>query len=800
MYELGEHFKNKKPSKLVTMEKAVFRGSKYRISLLTERLIRLEYNEEGVFNNSETAIVKNRLFSYPEFSKKEDDHFLIIETPYFTLTYLKNAAFATRTLYATIDGKKMAWYYGMNEVRNLGGIFYSLDNTIKFPHLSKGLFAMNGVASFDDSDSMCFDVERNYVSNKFSKKYVDLYLFIYGKDFGLCLDDYYRLTGMPPLIPRYALGNWWSKEYPYKDKEIIELLDKFKRHNIPFSVFLLDNGWSQGDSKYPDIKTGFSFNKENFPHYAEFIKEIHNRKIKLGVKINPQYGFYPFEEQYENASKYVKPNNNGVIEFDPTNMKHIDVLLKLFIHPLQAKGIDIIWNDYNDIDINKIYLVNYYMHMDNRRLEKRNIILSRNSTYAPHLFDIIYSGKNLISWKVLKMLPFLNLTASNVGVGYLSHDVAGSLSGIEDSDFYLRSLQLGVFSPILRFNTEKGNYFKREPWKWDIVTESIASEYLILRHKLIPYLYSEAYNYHKFGKLLIKPFYYYNLAFYDDENYVNQYYFGSAFMISPIIKSMDDVINRTIQKFFIPDGVWYDFKNGKRFLGNHKYISFYSISDYPIFVKQGSIIPMAGENSFMSYENPNDFEIHVFPGASNTYHLYEDDGETKYYQNGKFCVTEFDYNYRKSNYTLIVRHLEGDTSLIPAYRNYKVVFRNTKKANNVVVNENDQARDDIKVEITDTDFVIYVDHVNSNNQLVINCYGEDIEIDSVKLIKDDIDSILSDLKINTLLKDDIAEIVYDDKLSLGKKRIAIKKLRKKGLDARSVKIFLKLLEYMEMDA
>ena len=136
-------------------------------------------------------------------------------------------------------------------------------------------------------------------------------------------------------------------------------------------------------------------------------------------------------------------------------------------------------------------------------------------------------------------------------------------------------------------------------------------------------------------------------------------------------------------------------------------------------------------------------------------------------------------------------------SLLPT-RDYKIVFRNTKKSEHVVVYENDKVLDNIVTEVTETNFVVYIKNVNTRSQLVINCYGEDIEIDSVKLIKDDIDSILLDLKIYTNIKDEIASIVFDESLSLGKKRIAIRKLKKKGLDPRSIKIFLRLLEYMEM--
>ena len=798
MYNLGDQFNNTKISSLVSLEEASFHGKNYRITVLTERLVRLEYSRDGMFNNYETPIIKNRHFDMPDFNKNEDEHILNIETRYFSLTYYKNTAFSSRTLFASCNGKKYGWYYGQKEVRNVKSTAMSLDNRTSLPELEKGLFSLEGIATIDDSNSMRLDEKRNIVPSKNLFGYIDLYLFIYGKDFGLCIKDYFHLTGSPKMIPRYALGNWWSKECDYTDKEILEKIDKFKMRNIPLSVFVLDNGWSKKDKDYPKINNSFSFNKELIPKPNDFINEVHKKGIKIGLKINPQYGFYPFEDNFEIAKKYLALNKNGYIDFNPNDMKCMDVFFKVFLHPLESTGIDLIWNDYFDVDKNKQYLVNYYMDLNLLKDNKRGLVLSRNSTYDAHTFNILYSGRNVVDWNTLKMLPFYNLNSANIGISWWSHDVGGSVGGIEDSDFYLRSLQFGVFSPILRFNTVKGNYYKREPWKWDVVTNSIASDYLRLRHKLIPYIYSEAYKYTKDGNALIQPFYYYNINFYYDENYVNQYYFGDSFMISPIIKPLDEVFNRTIQRMYIPDGVWYDFKTGKRFLGNHKYISFYTIDDYPIFVKQGSIIPMAGENSFMSCDNPQDLEIHVFPGNSNTYRLYEDDGITRDYLQGKYSITEIDYNYRKSNYTIVIRPVEGDIGVIPNVRDYKIVFRNTKKADNVVVYDNDKLVENVKTEVTETDFIVSIKNISTKDQLSINCYGKDIEIDSIKLVKDDIDSILYDLKINTALKDDVASIVFDDNLTLAKKRISIRRLKRKGLDPRSVKAFLRLLDYMEL--
>ena len=241
MYKLGDHFKNTKVVDWVSLDEAIVRNSTYRITILTERLVRLEYSTDGMFNNYETAIVKNRHFTLPEFTKEEDDTRLIIHTRYFNLHYYKNTPFSHNTLFAKDNMGKVCWYYGQKEVKNLGSTAMSLDNVVAdMPQLEKGLFSLDGIATINDANSLRFDEEKNLVLNATNKDYVDIYLFIYGKDFGLCLKDYFQLTGYPKMIPRYALGNWWSKECRYTDMEILQKIEKFKIRNIPISVFLLD--------------------------------------------------------------------------------------------------------------------------------------------------------------------------------------------------------------------------------------------------------------------------------------------------------------------------------------------------------------------------------------------------------------------------------------------------------------------------------------------------------------------------------------------------------------------------------
>ena len=148
----------------------------------------------------------------------------------------------------------------------------------------------------------------------------------------------------------------------------------------------------------------------------------------------------------------------------------------------------------------------------------------------------------------------------------------------------------------------------------------------------------------------------------------------------------------------------------------------------------------------------------------------------------------------RNNYTVIIRSIEGKSGIAPERRNYKMVFRNTKKAENVTIYFNSEKLDSENY-VDGNDFVVEVKNVPTIGQLTINCKGKDIEIDAVRLINDDLDSILMDLKINTYLKENIAKIIFGD-LPIEKKRIQIRKLKNAGLSKEYMKLFLKLLDYI----
>lgn len=765
-------------------------GKNYRISVLTERLIRLEYNANGIFNDNETQLVQFRNFPKVNFKVNQDNRFLVIKTKYFTLSYTKEKNFdggklmPTNNLRVDLVGTDRTWYYHHPEVKNYKACFVSLDGSDEDQKLRNGLYSVDGFASFDDSNAGIYDSNHNLI--KRDSNGIDIYLFMYNNDFLLALKDYFMLTGKPKMIPRYALGNWWSRDLDYTYQDIQDLVTNFEKKGIPLSVLLLEDSWHI--NKFQDgtkLETGYTFNKELIPNSSELVTYLHSKNIHIGLHYNPVHGIYPHEEHYSEIANYFQITDNKIIAFDPLNPVLLEAINKFMLSPLNKLGVDFFWNDIktNQISLAGLWLVNQSL------VDRFGFSLGRNGMIATHRYPITYAGSTLIGWEMLSKTPTIYEQASNIGVNWISLDVNGNYGGIEEEELYIRSIELATFSPILRFHAPRGRYYRKEPWRWNARTLEVIDNYLILRHRLIPYLYSKAYYYHKDGDLILKPLYYNYPWVYDDSNYKNEYYFGDM-LISPILTKKDLLINRTIHKFFIPDGVWYDFNTGKKFPGNKEYISFFRDEDYPVFVKRGAIIPLCNDKLSNFTGNPESLEVHVFPGESNTFNLYEDLND----DSNNHLITQFDYNYLPSNYTLIIRTIEGSRGVVCDYRNYKIRFRNIKKAEQVIAYFNDTQIKTVSY-VDDADYIVEVNHVPAIGQITLNCKGKDIEIDAIRLINDDIDSILLDLPINTVLKEQISSIMFSE-LPLKRKRIEIRKLNKYNLGKEYIKLFLKLLEYI----
>ena len=329
------------------------------------------------------------------------------------------------------------------------------------------------------------------------------------------------------------------------------------------------------------------------------------------------------------------------------------------------------------------------------------------------------------------------------------------------------------------------------------ITEKISESpcYLCARMRR-GYLYSEAKKYSSFGTTLIQPLYYKYPETYDEPLYKNEYYFGSELFVAPITTAKDSIMNRVVHRLFLPNGVWYDFKTGKKYIGGRRYVTFYKDEDYPVFAITGAIIPMAvlDLNNINDTSSPKKLEIHIFPGRSNSYKLYEDDGYTLKYKQGYSFTTEIKYFYKENDFSVSLEPLEGKAGVIPEKRDYKIRFRNTKYTDGVQV-FCDQINVPFRRYVEENDFIIEFDNMPVSSKIFVYCKGQDIEIDASRVINDDLVGIISDLTISTELKEKIDEIMFSNE-SINAKRIAIRKLRFKGLPSLFIKMFMKLFEYL----
>ncbi len=800
MASLREHFHLKNYNQSISSKEAIFKGKNYRITILSEVLIRLEFSPTGEFEDRPTELVSFRNFTVPRFSKKEDERFLTITTKYFKLEYEKDKPFygtklaPDQYLKVTLNNTDKFWYFNSPEARNFKGTTYSLDNELGHAKYQNGLYSTDGFVSIDDSKSLLFNQDGSF--GKRSDKRIDTYLFMYRKDFGFCLRDYFKLTGKPALIPRYALGNWWHKNKAYTSDDMLRLVWEFNKNEIPLSVFLLGDDWHV---KYKDTSNGFTFNYKLFENPRELINELHNKKIRIGLGVDPTKGIHNEELAYKRFKEKVGYSKDGVIPFNVFNKTMLEAYFTELINPLYDIGTDFFWLNYNNVkDLYTLRALIYYHFNDYRQFrEKRGMILSRNGLVAAHKYPVLYSGETIVGWENLNMLPEFNSKSSNMGISFWSHDIGGYKEGIEDPELYMRFIEFGVYSPILRLSSDTSHYYKREPWLWDVKTFSVVKDYLKLRHELIPYIYTESYKYYRTGLPLIQPIYYKYPEIYDEPLYKNEYYFGTELFIAPITTKKDILMNRTVQRIFLPDGIWYDFKTGKKFVGGKRYVTFYKDEDYPVFAKRGTIIPKAilDDDDLNNTDNPRKMEIIIFPGRSNTYKLYEDDGISSKFEEGYYLITDIEYNYQTNNFTVIIRPIEGMNEVVPPIRDYIIRFRNTRKPTDVILFIGEEKQNKVNSYVDGNDFVVEIADVPTSKQLTLNCKGKDIEIAAERIVNEDIDSILSDLQINTSLKETINSILISN-AEIKRKRVEIKKLKRKGLHGKYVNMFMKLLEYL----
>lgn len=686
--------------------KSVVQGGQYRFTVLTGRMIRMEWDASGVFEDHATKMVLCRDFPVPEYEVRETEHSLEIITDFLHLYYDKQR-FSKMGLSIRVKGMQKhrcaKWYYQMpmvrmfNESSNLKGTTRTLDYANGTCELSDGVLDRHGFTTLDDTDTMILNEDGWYEPAQRDQEHVDIYFLGYLTDHKACLRDFYHLSGETPMIPRYALGNWWSRFYKYTEESYRELMEQFEQRRIPLSVSVLDMDWHirEPDAKYGNGWTGHTWNRDFFPNPQRILTWLHDHGLKVTLNLHPHDGIRAFEDCYPEtaAAMGIDPDTQEPVQFDAADPKFMRVYLDKVLHPLEDDGVDFWWIDWQQLGgfgregYDPLWMLNHYLYTDNARHGKYPLTLSRYAGLGSHRYPLGFSGDTAMTWESLDFQPYFTSRASNAGYGWWSHDIGGHWEGVWSDELQVRWLQYGVFSPILRLHSARNTFLLKEPWGFPAHIENVMVNFLRLRHRMIPYLYTMNYRNHTEGIPLCCPLYYdYPEQMTCERSFTNEYTFGSELLVCPITEPMNQGSQTGRVRAWIPQGIWYDIFNGRRYSGE-KVLSLYrSLEQYPVLAKAGAILPLSDDDVCNGAPLPEKLELQVYCGADGAFVLYEDD---EHLRDTRSARTSFRFAWGKTA-RFNVDAVDGDAALLPQKRDYRIRFIGLNRPDSVAVSRNGQ--------------------------------------------------------------------------------------------------------------
>lgn len=300
-----------------------------------------------------------------------------------------------------------------------------------------------------------------------------------------------------------------------------------------------------------------------------------------------------------------------------------------------AKGITGYWNDEADeYGGNLMFMQMQRAQYEGQRAFNDNRVWSINRNYytgAQRYAYGLWSGDIASGFQSMADQRLFMLSSITLGVSWWAMDIGGFLSTPSPENYY-RWIQFGAFVPIFRVH---GTYNQeREPWYYGAVAESIATRYICLRYKLMPYIYSAAWENHLTGLPIVRPLVFEYPTDASIENISSEWMFSRSLLVSPVVVS-----GATQQSVYLPEGDWYDFNTGTHYSGMANYNVPVTTQDIPVFVKGGAVIPMSPVAQYTDMPAARKTLIlSSYPGGTGGCVVYDDDGITYDYEKGIFCT------------------------------------------------------------------------------------------------------------------------------------------------------------------
>jgi alpha-glucosidase len=551
--------------------------------------------------------------------------------------------------------KNIPFYYGLHSGKAYG-IFF--DNTFR--------------TIFD------FGSERETVCSFWARGGEMNYYFIYGPELIEVAEEFANLTGKPELPPMWALGYHQCRWSYFPDTKVKEVAFEFRKRGIPCDVIYLDIDYMEGFRC-------FTFSKEYFPDPKRMTKELADAGFKTvviidpGIKVDPEYSIY--QEGIKN-DYFCRRQDGALMEGDVwpgkcvfpdyTNPKVRDWWSGLF-GVLVENGVAGVWNDMNEPAVFEIGTFpedvrhdfdgepcshrkahNIYGHLMAQAtfnglkkflMPKRPFVITRSAYAGVQKWSSVWTGDNAASWEHLWIASQQCQRLSISGISFAGSDVGGFI-GEPDGELYTRWLQMAVFHPFFRTHSASNESgFDQEPWSFGTFYEGICKKFILMRYRLLPYLYTTFWQNHRYGTPMLRP-----LVFVDQENEKLQnrneeFLLGDHLLICPIAKQ-----GQTEREVFLPKGGWYHNWDDVYFEGGEEIIVPAPIEQIPLFIREGAIVPGWPRMNYVGEKEVKEISLHIFyKEGEETSFLYLDDGENMGYKNGRYQIVRFELKGNKSS-------------------------------------------------------------------------------------------------------------------------------------------------------
>ncbi len=509
------------------------------------------------------------------------------------------------------------------------------------------------------------------------------YYFFSGQNISGIIKDYSWLTGRMEMPPLWSLG-YQQCRYSYgTEKELLEVAQTFRKHQIPADVVYCD-------IDYMDGYKIFTWNKNNFPDPKGMIDQLKAMNFHLvnivdpGIKVDSSYDKYReglashYFGTYPNGTPYTGAAWPGRVHFPNFTDSGVRSWWGKSFTVLTKPGVEGFWNDMNEpsswgqaippiVQFGKYgypEVKNIYgMQMARATYEgtkqllgnKRPFVLTRAAYAGTQRYSAVWTGDNAPYDEHMLLGQRLVNTLGLAGTAFVGVDIGG-FSGMITTELMVPWNSLGVYTPMFRNHSSVGTEY-REPWRFGKQNEEIIKKGIEERYRLLPYLYAAFYEAHTTGMPVARSLAinYTNDSKIYDTKYQNQFLFGDNILVAPVISKAD------VADVYLPEGQWYKASTEELYTGQKNYTVKAPLTDLPVFIKAGAIIPK--QHVIQSTNEPGDgvLELHIWNGNQGSiYTYYEDDGQTYNYEHGAFYTRTIRFDPAKK--TVVLNAVTGSFS------------------------------------------------------------------------------------------------------------------------------------------